>query len=210
MNLVLLGDSIFDNGAYTNGGPAVIDQVRERLPDGWQASLSAFDGASAGDVPGQLAELPSGATHLVLSAGGNDALRRLEILGMPAESSAATLLLLHDIAREFEAVYRRAIDSCLERALPLVVCTIYNGNFPEQGYQQCATTALTAFNDVIIRVAIEKRLRVIDLRLICSSPADYANPIEPSSIGGARIAAAIMRAVTEPAHTGRGAQVVAA
>jgi hypothetical protein len=33
---------------------------------------------------------------------------------------------------------------------------------------------------------------VIDLRLICSEPADYANPIEPSGPGGQKIARAIV------------------
>ncbi len=33
---------------------------------------------------------------------------------------------------------------------------------------------------------------MLDLRLICTEDADYANPIEPSSRGGAKIAAAIV------------------
>lgn len=44
-NLVLLGDSIFDNHAYVHGDPAVIDHVRRGLPIGWQATLLARDGA---------------------------------------------------------------------------------------------------------------------------------------------------------------------
>jgi len=47
------------------------------------------------------------------------------------------------------------------------------------------------FNDVILRAAFHWRLPVIDLRLICSEPSDYANPIEPSGSGGAKIARAI-------------------
>jgi hypothetical protein len=43
-HIVLLGDSIFDNGRYTMGGPDVISQVRQLLPVGWQASLLAVDG----------------------------------------------------------------------------------------------------------------------------------------------------------------------
>ena len=50
-----------------------------------------------------------------------------------------------------------------------------------------------AFNDVILRVAFESKLQVIDLRLVCTEPADYANPIEPSSLGGEKIARAMMR-----------------
>ena len=50
------------------------------------------------------------------------------------------------------------------------------------------------FNDVILRVAFEHHLPVIDLRLVCNEPADYANPIEPSGRGGRKIALAIARA----------------
>jgi len=55
-----------------------------------------------------------------------------------------------------------------------------------------ARVGLTAFNDVILRVAFECRFQVIDLRLVCSEAADYANPIEPSSAGGQKIARAII------------------
>jgi hypothetical protein len=47
------------------------------------------------------------------------------------------------------------------------------------------------FNDVILRVAFELELNVIDLRLICNQKSDYANPIEPSGQGGSKIAKAI-------------------
>jgi hypothetical protein len=47
------------------------------------------------------------------------------------------------------------------------------------------------FNDAITRAAFSRALPLIDLRLICDEPADYANPIEPSEQGGDKIAAAI-------------------
>ena len=72
-HVVLLGDSIFDNARYVPGGPAVVDQLRASLPGG-RATLLAVDGAVAADVPRQLAALPADATHLAVSAGGNDAL----------------------------------------------------------------------------------------------------------------------------------------
>ncbi|MEN3297815.1 MAG: hypothetical protein V7642_7068, partial [Burkholderiales bacterium] len=58
------------------------------------------------------------------------------------------------------------------------------------------------------RVAVENRLKVIELRLVCSLPEDYANSIEPSSIGAAKIARAIATAVTKPAVEGGGAFVL--
>jgi len=42
-------------------------------------------------------------------------------------------------------------------------------------------------NDVIIRTAATFKLPLIELRLIFTSVEDYANPIEPSAIGGAKL-----------------------
>lgn len=76
------------------------------------------------------------------------------------------------------------------------MCTIYNGNLgPSQA--RAARMALTMFNDVIVRYALEHRLALIDLRLVCSDPADYANPIEPSGRGGQKIARAIAAALDD-------------
>jgi len=99
---------------------------------------------------------------------------------------------LADIAEDFEKRYRVAIAACLGTALPLAVCTVYNGCFDDQSFQRIASTTLTVFNDAIIRVAIEHSLPVIDLRSVCVTSDDYANPIEPSSVGGAKIARVIV------------------
>ena len=40
-HLVLLGDSIFDNAAYVEGGPAVIDHVRLALDDSTQPDFGS-------------------------------------------------------------------------------------------------------------------------------------------------------------------------
>ena len=44
------------------------------------------------------------------------------------------------------------------------------------------------FNDAIMREVFARALPVIDLRLIFDDDADYANDIEPSVEGGAKIA----------------------
>jgi lysophospholipase L1-like esterase len=194
-HVILLGDSIFDNAAYTAGDPDVVSQVRKLLPSGWAATLLAVDGHRTEDVNRQLARLPKASTHLVLSVGGNDALSHGDLLTRPARSAAEVLTLLAGAAGEFEERYRRLIARLLQAGLPLTVCTIYNGNFPDRDFQRIASTALSSFNDAILRVGFERRLTIIDLRLVCDEPADYANPIEPSSIGGAKIARAIAAAV---------------
>lgn len=208
-HLVLLGDSVLDNGAYTEGGPAVLAQVQAALPNGWRASLNAVDGSTTDDIAEQLARVPPDATHLLLSVGGNDAILCAEVLQSPVSSSGEALLMLADAVARFEASYRNVIEGCLRRGLPLVVCTVYHGNFPELSYQRRVIVALATFNDAIIRIAVEKNLKVLDLRFVCNTPADYANPIEPSVAGGAKIAQAIVRAVGAVASSRAGAAVVA-
>lgn len=208
-HIVLLGDSIFDNLSYTEGGPDVIAQVRRLLPEGSQASLLAVDGATLQNIPPQLERMPKDATHLVLSAGGNDAIMYADILDTAVNTTALALEALSAVSREFEEKYRRVVAACREFRLPLTICTIYNGCFPEADYQRLVSTALMVFNDVILRVGIEFGLTVIDLRFVCSSSEDYANPIEPSSIGGDKIARAIVTLTTEALAESASARVVA-
>jgi hypothetical protein len=205
---ILLGDSIFDNGRYTGGEPSVTTQVRERLLPGWKVSLLAVDGATTESVFAQLERVPGDATQLVLSAGGNDALMKKNILDSPVRSSAETFNQLSKVVMEFEANYRKLVRACILTEVPLMVCTIYNGNFPDAAYQRRVTVALAAFNDVILRSATEFRLKVLELRLICNRPEDYVNSIEPSSSGGEKIATVIVRELNAPVAKNAGAVVI--
>ena len=197
-NVVLLGDSIFDNGAYVGGAPDVVRQLREALPAGWKATLLAVDGAVTDGVQRQLQRLPGDASLLVVSAGGNDALGEAHLLEQPASSVADGVLRLAEAQQRFAGRYAAMIEAVLSTGLPVAVCTIYDANFPPpQG--TVVKAALCLFNDVITRLAFERGLPLIDLRLICSEPEDYANPIEPSEAGGRKIAAAIARLAQLPA-----------
>jgi len=73
-HLVLLGDSIFDNGVYVQRGqPAVIDQLKAQIKDhGWKATLLAVDGHVLSHIADQLRNLPKDATHLFISIGRID------------------------------------------------------------------------------------------------------------------------------------------
>ena len=194
-HIVLLGDSIFDNGAYTGREPDVVSHLRAVLPGGWRASLCAVDGSTTAHLPAQLERVPPKASHLIVSIGGNDALGNSDLLDLPVRSTAETLALFGERLEEFEADYRAAIGRVLELDRPTTVCTVYNGNFPDPEHGRLASLALTLFNDVILRVAFDQGLSVIELRLICNEPGDYANPIEPSGPGGLKIARAIAQAV---------------
>ncbi len=88
--------------------------------------------------------------------------------------------------------YRMMLSHVMSFDLPTAVCTIYDS---VPGLEPNEATALAIFNEIILREAASKRIPVIDLRLICTDAADYSirSPIEPSSIGGEKIAQAIIR-----------------
>ena len=201
-HIVLLGDSILDNRGYTEGGPDVVSQVQDLLPLGSHATLLAADGSTTEGIPSQVQRIPSDATHLVLSVGGNDAIMNSDALLKSFHSPVTALAKLANVSQGFEKKYRRAVATCRKTEFPLTICTIYNGNFPDREYQRLACTALMVFNDAILRVGFEFGLTVIDLRFVCSSPEDYANPIEPSSKGGAKIARCIVASTEQRGKPG--------
>ncbi len=194
-HIVLLGDSVFDNGSYVPGELPVIEQLGRKLPDGGETTLLAVDGGVTSDVVGQLARVPSGATHLVVSAGGNDALGHSGLLYEPAESTAEVLGRLAEMQTGFRRAYRQMLEQLLAAGLPTVVCTVYDA-IP--GLGPPALAALSLFNDVITHEAFRARVPIVELRLVCTEPSDYSDlsPIEPSYTGGEKIASAIIAAVT--------------
>src|SRR5205823_10881253 len=104
-HIALLGDSVLDNGAYTSGGPDVATQLRTKLPDGWRASLLAIDGSMIADLSSQLSEVPPGASHLLISIGGNDVLANMDALGLKVRSAAEALVRIGERVDRFERSY---------------------------------------------------------------------------------------------------------
>jgi hypothetical protein len=206
-HLILLGDSVFDNARYVGRGLNVLTQLSARLPVNWKSSLRAVDGSVISSIRAQLQRLPSDATHLVVSVGGNDALRHAGVLDQRARSVAEALELLAAIRAEFEWNYQTMLDDVLGPGLPTAVCTIYDARFPEPRRRRLAATALTVLNDSITRQVFARGLPLIDLRLIFDSDDYYANPIEPSARGGERLASVIVGLFAEPNSIRRRSEV---
>jgi hypothetical protein len=144
---VLLGDSIFDNAVYVPGKLPVIEQLRERLPAGWKATLLAVDGDVTADVQRRLRRLPDDATHLIVSCGGNDALGHASILNESAGSVAEVLEHFTSIRTSFQRTYRQMIETLADLKKPLAVCTVYDC---VPGMEGSPMTALAIFNEIIL------------------------------------------------------------
>ena len=57
--------------------------------------------------------------------------------------------------------------------------------------------ALSLFNDLIVSEAIRMSIPLLDLRQIFVELGDYANPIEPSTQGGKKMASAIAQIILD-------------
>lgn len=195
-HVALIGDSIFDNESYVMGGLSLVRQLQELLPDNWRATLCAVDGAVLSDVEQQLLNIPEDVSHIVVSVGGNNALRQSSVFQESFSSMLDLLDRLSQVQSEFHQEYQQMLTSVLLSGKPTAVCTIYDS---VPGMPNIASTALCGFNDVITREAARHGLPLIDLRVICDEPSDYSevSPIEPSAAGGKKIAKSIVTVLTE-------------
>ncbi len=196
MHVVLVGDSIFDNGAYVSGDP-VIAQLRTALTGDAEATLLAVDGDVTHDVHDQLSRMPDGASHIVVSVGGNDALGYFGLLEQPAASYHEVLGHLQEIRLDFAQRYRGMVSAVMATGRDCAFCTIHN---KVPGLPPAAYAALALFNEVILHEVLDSRSPLIDLRLICDEPEDYSlvSPIEPSEQGGMKIVRAISAFLMAP------------
>jgi hypothetical protein len=191
--IVLIGDSIFDNIRYVKpavGEKPVIEHLGNIIPAGWKATLLAHDGDITSHIAIQMTKLPSSATHLAMSVGGNDAIQSSGILQQSATSVDTALTTFSDALDDFRDRYRKAMAALLSASKPAMVCTIYDA---VPNLTKAEVTALALFNDIIIREAAHQGVPILDLRGICDDPTDFSSvsPIEPSDSGGAKIADAI-------------------
>jgi hypothetical protein len=193
-SITLVGDSVFDNGSYTGGAPDVATHLGAILPQASRVTLCAVDGTTTLEVARQIAHIPEHTTHVVLSLGGNDALMNADLLDSPVRSTAEALDLFRARLDAFEASHRVALEAIGAARRSVTVCTIYNGNLSAIEAPR-ARTLLMMFNDAIVRNALARGANVIELRSVCDQPDDFANPLEPSGVGGRKIALAIARSV---------------
>ncbi|KAB0264646.1 SGNH/GDSL hydrolase family protein [Microvirga brassicacearum] len=93
--------------------------------------MRAVDGAVSGDVERQLGTIAGDADYLIVSAGGNDGLPNISLLREAARSVAEVMGKLTAVYEDFAARYGEMVSAIMEQRLPVALCTIYDGRFPD-------------------------------------------------------------------------------
>ena len=189
----LLGDSIIDNKIYVGPHELSVTEHLHNLCDDFINSI-AVDGHTTKDViHNQLDLLPQYSTHQVLSIGGNDLLQNMYFLKNRERLSTNEVFeqavgIMAPIKRRYQTIVQKLSlqDSSI------LLCTVYEGNLLNDpllyDIALSSKAMVSMLNDIVYSTANMYKAEVLVLRNIFTKPRDYANPIEPSHIGGSKFA----------------------
>ena len=189
----LLGDSIIDNKIYVGPHELSVTEHLHNLSDDVINSI-AVDGHTTKDViHAQLDLLPQYSTHQVLSIGGNDLLQNIYFL---KNQERLTTNEVFEQAVGIMAPIKRRYQTIVEKLSlqdsNILLCTVYEGNLLNDpllyDIALSSKAMVSMLNDIVYSTANTYNAQVLELRTIFTTPKDYANPIEPSHIGGSKFA----------------------
>ena len=102
-----------------------------------------------------------------------------------------------EIIKPFKKQYETIVANLSNHRANLLLCTVYEGDLVDSDefsdVSNSSKTMVSIFNDIVYRVANKFNADVLELRDIFTSSDDYANQIEPSHIGGEKLAQSIVR-----------------
>ena len=197
-SITLLGDSIIDNKTYVQQQEYSVLEHLNSLSKNKFFQL-AYDGDTTVNViERQLhSQEIAKSSHLVLSIGGNDLLQNILFLHEgPIENINKALADVHQrIFKSLEQRFETIVEKLSSHRANLLLCTVYEGDLGRtsefRDVLDSSKIMVSSFNDTVYKTASKYNADVLELRHIFTSPEDYANPIEPSHVGGEKLAQAI-------------------
>lgn len=213
--IALLGDSIIDNKVYVGPREFSVLEHLESLSD-LEFSQTAVDGhTTVGVLQEQIDKIEKDTDFIVLSIGGNDLLEYLHLLvdDINKHLFSRNLVILNSFIEPIRERYEEIVERLVKQEGKVLLCTVYNGDFERgdgyetlevnqqftstygnkfEGIQEAAGVIARVFNDVVYSTGNKFGVEVLELREIFTESADYANPIEPSHIGGRKLAEKIL------------------
>jgi len=182
---------------------------------------NAVDGDTMYDLKNNHLDTPDieEASHIIVSIGGNDLLHNIsflqrtselsKIMGKDARIGKWGVKELNpsrnkvfeetyfEIIKPFIKQYEAIVANLSNHRAKLLLCTVYEGDLVDSDefsdVNNSSKTMVSLFNDIVYRTANKYDADVLELREIFVSPEDYANPIEPSHIGGGKLAKAMQK-----------------
>ena len=193
----LLGDSIIDNKVYVGEGELSVTEHLQHKSSSY-FTMIAVDGDTTEEVlDNQLDNLKEPVSHIVLSIGGNDLLQNLHLLQDETSGMKFALEKCSELINEIQENYIKILEHLSQYDAKVLLCTVYEGDLESDlllaEYDKAGQVMLKMHNDTVYYLASKFEVDVLELRNIFTYKEDYANPIEPSHIGGEKLARAIIQ-----------------
>ena len=129
----------------------------------------------------------------MLSIGGNDLLQNMFFLKNTEQLTANEVFeqsvgIMAPIKRRYQTI----VEKLSQQDSNILLCTVYEGNLLNDpllyDIALSSKAMVSMLNDIVYSTANTYNAQVLELRNIFTKPKDYANPIEPSHIGGSKFA----------------------
>lgn len=198
--ILLFGDSIIDNKYYVGENEnSVLEHLQNISND--EFIQIALDGDTTRDVLDKQLQVSTikDASKIILSVGGNDLLQNLSFLYKSnfENVNEGFICLQNQIFQPLTERYEAIVKVLSSYRANLLLCTVYEGDLGRtdefRGVLDSSKIMASSFNDIVYKTAKKYQADVLELRHIFTSSEDFANPIEPSHIGGEKLAKAIIK-----------------
>ena len=176
--IVLLGDSVLNNASYVPKGQSVYDLLVSKSNNSNKVLNLAKDNATIVDLYSQLDKIPlelnNANTYVFISAGGNNLLQQ-------QKSNENELQLFSN--------YMNFVKS-LRTRLNGVKINILNLYLPANPRYESYAKVVDTWNELLKTNSfkIGEIYNVLDIHALLQSPEDFVYDIEPSAVGGEKIA----------------------
>ena len=172
--IILLGDSILKNNSYVLEGQSIQTILAQKTDA--QIYCFAVNDSTIKDAQEQVNILPQHlnepSTIIVLSIGGNDILKGIDPLT--------------SIFRE----YMNLVNLMKER-MNRVKIVLINLYYPTDKKYEKYYSSVKRWNELVGAFAQDNDLKIVDASIILVKEEDFTSEIEPSEIGGEKLANAI-------------------
>ena len=184
---LLMGDSILNNEVYVANGKSVNQLLKDSTDN--RTTCLAKNNATIAEVYNQVSKIPdklksdSENTTIFLSVGGNDILNQsADKEGGPIDSKVISTIF---------SAYKPLVKS-IQNIMPksqLILLDIY---YPDNAKYRPLHDSIREWNNQLYNFGTENNLSVLRISDILTKPEDFALDIEPSAIGGKKLADAIL------------------
>ena len=191
-NIILLGDSILKNNAYTSNGKSIQDLLEERTKG--KTYCYAMDDSKINNIYNQISKIPndlnSHYTTIFLSAGGNNILSKYKNITDDSDKYDNSNNELEIIFNSYNHLVQ-SIHAKMNKA-KIILLDIY---YPYDSQYKKYHHLIKKWNEMLYEYAANPKnniYAVLRISTIIRSSDDFSEGIEPSNSGGEKIVDAML------------------